>query len=97
MTDIYGIDGVKCIKKDVIYNKLFELNDVEIESFIDNKGKVISKYCGVIYKDKYYKVNKSYKEMSELFKPLVIKGLFDKSNYNEKNKTNKTITRRRTT
>jgi hypothetical protein len=83
-TDVYAPDGVKCIKKDVSYKKIFETDEIELENFIDNKGKVISKYTGVIYRDKYYKVNTPYDIMKQYTTPLIIKGLFAKSSYHEK-------------
>lgn len=93
LTDIFAPDGLKCIKKDVMYFKVFETNEMELESFIDAKGKVISKYCGVIYRDKYYKVNTPYAELRDMSKPIVVKGLLDKSTYNEKSKNIKSKTR----
>lgn len=83
LTDIYNEDG-KCIKKDLSYLKVFETDDVEVENFIDAKGKVIEKYTGVVYKDKYYKINRPYKEMREAFKPIVVAGLLAKSSSYEK-------------
>ena len=95
LTDVYSPDGVKCIKKDVIYKKVFETNDIESEQYIDDKGKIIGKYTGVIYRDKYYKVNVPYETMKQYNQPLVIKGLFAKSSYHEKiNTKNKKPIRR---
>ncbi len=94
LTDIYSETG-KCIKKDVTYLKIFETDNIELENFIDNKGKVISKYSDVAYQDKHYKINIPYSEMKQYVTPLVIKGLMDKSTYNEKAKTK--ITKIRTT
>lgn len=85
LTDIYNEAG-KCIKKDVTYNKLFETDEIGLENYIDSKGKVIVEYSGVIYRDKYYKVNIPYEQMKEYVSPLVVKGLIAKSTYNEKTK-----------
>lgn len=95
ITDIYNDQG-RCVKKDVSYFKIFETADMEVESYIDSKGKVINKYCGVAYRDKYYKINIPYNDMKKLFEPLVITGLYSKSTYHEKaNKTIKTRSGRR--
>lgn len=95
MTDIYNEAG-KCLKKDILYLKVFETDEIELENFIDGKGKVIVKYSGVVYRDKYYKVNIPYKDMLQYVQPLVIKGLMDKSTYHEKKikTTTKRTTRR---
>lgn len=88
LTDVYNEQG-KCIKKDILYLKVFETDDIQLEHFIDSKGKVVLKYSGVLYRDKYYKVNIPYKTMKEYTSPLVIKGLIYKSKIYEKleNKT----------
>lgn len=95
ITDIYNEDG-KCLKKDVSYMKVFETDNIELENYLDPKGKVISKYSGVIYGDKYYKINIPYNEMKTMFTPLVVTGLYSKSTYHEKikSKTSKTRVRR---
>ena len=86
ITDIYN-DAGKCLKKDISYCKVFETDDMELEQYIDAKGKVISKYSGIIYRDKYYKINVPYTSMKEYLSPLIIKGFIDKMNKsNEKNK-----------
>lgn len=94
LTDIYNEAG-KCLKKDVTYFKLFETDEIELENYIDAKGKVVNKYSGVLYRDKYYKVNIPYSEMKVYVSPLIIKGLMDKSTYNEKIKSK--VTKARTT
>lgn len=59
--------GRKVIHKDKLINKLFDINEIEVEEFINPKtGKAIKKYCGIYSKEVYYKVNKPYDELKDL-------------------------------
>lgn len=77
ITDIYNEQG-KIVKKNILYNKVFETNEMHVESYIEKNGKVISKYTGVIYDDKYYKINKPFEEVSKEVRPIVIEGFKSK-------------------
>lgn len=71
ITDVLGgpsKDGMrKLIMKDKIINKLFDINEIEVEEFINPKtGKAIKKYSGIYSKEVYYKVNKPYEELKDL-------------------------------
>lgn len=59
--------GRKVIFKNKIINKLFDINEIEVEEFINPKtGKAIKKYSGIYSKEVYYKVNKPYEELKDL-------------------------------
>ena len=45
----------KVIKKDVCYKRMFELDNILIEQYINTKGNIVKKYCTIIENDKYYK------------------------------------------
>lgn len=71
ITDVLGAptkEGMrKIIFKNKIINKLFDINEIEVEEFIDPKtGKAIKKYSGIYSKEIYYKVNKPYEELKDL-------------------------------
>lgn len=84
--DLYNDDG-KLIKKDVIQKRIFELSNIQLEQYYNEKGVIQKKYSCVIDDGKYYKINKPYEEMSPLVKPVHVKGFI---RYEEKIKTNKT-------
>lgn len=70
------------VKNDKI-KKLFDLDSIEVEEFIDSKtGKHIKKYSSVYFNNTYYKVNKPYAELSFLIinKRMPVIGLIGKSN-----------------
>lgn len=71
--------------------KLFNIYEVEVEEFVDNKtGKVVNKYSGVVVRDKYYKVNKPYNELKKMVNSKIspIVGFYQHSNaYKKKNKS----------
>jgi hypothetical protein len=69
----------KIVKKDIVYKKVFEMDNAEIEQFISPKGAIINKYCTLIIGDKYYKVNSPYEVVSKLVRPTVVKGFYSKS------------------
>ena len=57
----------KTLIKNKIVNKLFDLNEIDVEEFIDIKtGKTIKKYTAVYIKEDCYKINKPYDEMKDL-------------------------------
>jgi hypothetical protein len=71
ITDIFSSPdktGVrKLITKDKVINRLFDINEIEVEEFINPKtGNVIKKYTGVYSNEVYYKVNAPYTELKDL-------------------------------
>lgn len=57
----------KLLVKDKIIRKLFDINDIEIEEYINTKnGKTVKKYTGIYSNDVYYKINKPYEELRDL-------------------------------
>lgn len=77
--------------KELIYKKEFELDSIFLEQYIDNKGKIINKYCGVIDGEKYYKVNHPYNYLRAFTTPIVVKGLMSKSKSYGKDTKNKKV------
>lgn len=78
ISDIYNANE-KLIKKDMIYKKVFDLDQVEIEQFVSSRGMVVKKYCTLTSNNKYYKVNNSYDYIKSLVTPLEVKGFAGKS------------------
>lgn len=69
ISDITDTTGPKpkIIKRQDKIKRLFELNELEVEEYVEPKtGKHIAKYSGIYYKDIYYKVNKPYEELKQL-------------------------------
>ena len=91
--DILSTKG-KVIKKDVCYKRMFELDNILIEQYINTKGTVVKKYCTIIENDKYFKANIAYDELSALLKPLEVKGFMAKSISYEKANSKPRRTRR---
>jgi hypothetical protein len=78
ITDIFGPND-KLVKRNVIYKKMFEMNDIEVEQFISNKGLVSKKFCAVVVENKYYKVKGSYEHVKSLVSPVEVKGFMGKT------------------
>jgi len=64
----------KDVNKDVVFKKLFELDTITAEEYIDDKGKVVSKYCTIVENTNFFKVNYPYKDVARLIKPIVVQG-----------------------
>ena len=57
----------KIAHKDIIINRLFDINEIQVEQFINPKnGKPVKKYSGIYSNEIYYKVNKPYEELKDL-------------------------------
>lgn len=91
--DVLSTKG-KLIKKDVCYKRMFELDNILIEQYINTKGNIVKKYCTIIENDKYFKANIAYDELSALLKPLEVKGFMAKSISYEKTNSKSRRTRR---
>ncbi len=72
-------DKNKVIKKDMCYKRMFELDNILIEQYINPKGVIVKKYCTIIEQDKYFKANIPYETLSAMLRPLEIKGFAAKS------------------
>ncbi len=73
---------ITVIKRNDKVVKLFELNDIKAEEYIDPKtGRHISKYSLIYDGDNCYKVDKPYKELRDLItnKSIPVLGLLSKS------------------
>lgn len=71
ISDIVGKPDIKgkekIVLKDVLINKLFDINEIQVEEFINPKnGKPVKKFTGIYSNDSYYKVNKPYEELKDL-------------------------------
>lgn len=71
ITDIFSkedsVGKRKLLHKNKVINKLFDINEIEVQEFIDAKsGKCIKKYSGIYNKDVYYKINKPYAELKDM-------------------------------
>lgn len=71
LTDIYSEPNSKGVRKllgkNLVINKLFDINEIEVEEFISSRtGKAVKKYSGIFHKENYYKVNKPYSELRTL-------------------------------
>ncbi len=79
--DKNGVSKIVC--KDVKINKLFDINEIQVEEFINPKnGKPIKRYSGIYSYEVYYKINKPYNELKDLKinKTYPIKGFMGYSN-----------------
>lgn len=55
------------VVKNALINKLFDINEIEVEEFINPKtAKPVKKYTGIYSNNVYYKVNKPYEELKSL-------------------------------
>lgn len=87
-------DKNKVIKKDICYMRMFELDNILIEQYINPKGVIVKKYCTIIEQDKYYKANIPYETLSAMLRPLEVKGFAAKSISYEKANSKPGRTRR---
>lgn len=76
--DVLNTKG-KVIAKDVCYKRMFELDNILIEQYLNPKGVIVKKYCTIIEQDKYFKANIPYDELSAMLRPLEVKGFAAKS------------------
>lgn len=72
-------DKGKVIKRDVSYLRMFELDNILIEQYLNPKGVIVKKYCTIIEQDKYFKANIPYDTLSAMLRPLEVKGFAAKS------------------
>lgn len=72
-------DKGKVIKKDLVYKRLFELDNILVEQYINPKGIIVKKYCTIIENDKYFKAHIAYDDLLTMLRPLEIKGFAAKS------------------
>lgn len=57
----------KIIARNALINKLFDINEIEVEEFLNPRtGKPVKKYTGIYSNNLYYKVNKPYDELKQL-------------------------------
>lgn len=68
------------VKNDRI-KKIFDLDNIELEEYVDRLGKHIKKYSSVYENNIHYKVNKPYEELKKLKlnRSIAIVGLAGKS------------------
>ena len=82
--------------KEVILSKVFDLDTIELEQYIDPKrGKIIKKYSSISFNSTWYKVNKPYLELKEIVvnRSIPVLGFANKSKRfnNGQKKNNKSI------
>jgi hypothetical protein len=91
IADIEKVKNKKTYTKSVPVRKIFNINEIELEEFVNNiTGKVEKKYSGVVIRDKYYKVNTPYTNLLRIVsnKTNPIIGFYQHSNaYKKKNKS----------
>lgn len=72
---------ISIIKNNKI-RKLFDLNAISVEEYLNPKtGKVVSKYSGIYDNTTYYKINKPYEDLKNLVinKSTPVLGFMSKS------------------
>ncbi len=72
----------KLIAKDDRIKKIFDLDNIQVEEYIDSRnGKHIKKYSTINLNDAYYKIDKPYNELKELVfnRSIPVLGLMYKS------------------
>jgi hypothetical protein len=72
----------KVITKNDKIKKIFDLDAIKLEEYIDGKtGKHIKKYATILDNDSYFKINKPYDELKELIlnRSIPVLGLMYKS------------------
>lgn len=91
LTDFYTKNN-KLLHKDLAYKKTFETDKLDIENYLDEKGRISKKYCTGIYEDKFYKIAHPYEYVKELKEPIKVLGLISKSKgYGKSSNKNKRI------
>ena len=91
LTDFYS-KANKLLKKDLAYRKTFETDKLDIEDYINEKGRVIKKYCTAIYEDRFYKLNHTYEYVKMLKEPIKVVGLIGKTKgYGKTNNKDKRV------
>lgn len=83
--------GKKPLNKIIKSKKIFDLERIELEEYIEPKtGNTSKKYSGIYYNEVYYKVNKPYVTLKEIIlnKTIPVKGFLSKTKYGNKNTKN---------
>lgn len=70
----------KLLKKDIVYKRVFDTDQIKVEEFIDDKGKIVKDKCAIRYDEEYIVIKEPYDQIKSLITPLVIKGFV----YNKK-------------
>jgi hypothetical protein len=64
----------KFVKKNIQFSKTFSIEGLTHEHYIDAKGKILKSYCNVYSGGQQYKVKHSYEYISNLIRPIKVKG-----------------------
>ena len=62
ITNITNQMGKVIVKNEKI-KKIFDLDTIELEEYIDTKGRHIKRYSSIYHNNNYYKINKPYEEL----------------------------------
>lgn len=70
-----GISAAKYIPMRILQNKLFVVENMELEQCVDSKGKLRSEYAVAKYNGEYYKLSVPYEKLkNDYFTPIVVRG-----------------------
>lgn len=79
ITDVYSVPDnktgkQKIIKKNVKFKKSFETNNIQIQSYIDLRGNLSTKYTMINEGEQSYKALHKFEDVERLILPVKIKG-----------------------
>jgi len=77
----------KIVHKNVLIRKLFDINEIEVEEYMNPKnGKAVKRYSGIYSNESYYKINKPYSELRDIVinKTSPVKGFMGHTRKNAK-------------
>ncbi len=84
VTDVLGkpdFEGFqKVVKKNIVYNKMFETRGLLAEEYITSRGNVSNRWCGVRYEGQYFIIRKSFSEIVKIINPVFVHGFKIKGN-----------------
>lgn len=78
LTDVYGKpnkEGIqKVIKRNIVFKKQFESNQILVEQYLNTKGEVSKKWCAITLGDTYYRIAHKFEDVKQLTEPMKIRG-----------------------
>ena len=92
LADVYGkpkegSDIPTIIKKDIVFKKIFDTNQIKAEEYINERGKIIKGLVNIVDGEATYKAKHKYSDIVTKLKPIEVKGFLahDKRKKNNKN------------
>lgn len=90
LADVYGPpkeDGrPNIIKKNVVFKKMFDTNQIKAEEYISEKGYILKGYVNIIEGENTFKAKHKYSDIVTKLRPIEVKGYLGHGKRKKNNK-----------